>query len=312
MRRCVVTGGAGFIGSHLVEALVARGDSVLVFDNLSTGKEANLASVRDRIEFVKGDIRDLDAVAGAIAGADYVFHQAALGSVPRSIADPIMTTAVNVNGTLNVLIAARDAKVRRVLFASSSSVYGEVKTFPQVETMMPSPMSPYAASKVAGEMYCKAFNKVYGLETVVLRYFNVFGPRQDPTSQYAAVIPRFATAIIEGKRPVIYGDGKQSRDFCYVENVVRANLLAADAPDAVGGVFNIACNGSHDLIELLELLMTYLGRRVEPVFEPARPGDPRRSEASIAAATGAFGYRVFVGFEEGVRRTAEWYKETFL
>jgi UDP-glucose 4-epimerase len=308
MSRSVVTGGAGFIGSHLVEALVARGDDVVVYDSLFSGRESNLASVRDRIEFVRADVRDLPSVAGAIAGADHVFHLAAVGSVPRSVADPETTTTANVMGTLNVLMAARDAKVRRVVFASSSSAYGEVKTFPQVETMVPAPLSPYAASKVAGELYCRAFLKVYGLETVSLRYFNVFGPRQDPNSQYAAVIPRFATAILEGRRPTIYGDGKQSRDFCFVENVVRANLLAAEAPGAVGGVFNIACSGSHDLLELLDRMMENLGRRVEPVFEPPRPGDPRRSEASIAAASEGFGYRVFVDFAEGIRRTTDWYR----
>ncbi len=240
----LVTGGAGFIGSNIVERLVRQGERVRVLDNLSTGKRENLVSWLDRLELIEGDIRDVETVHGAMAGVDYVLHQAALPSVPRSVADPLASHQVNATGTLNVLPAARDAGVKRLVYASSSSVYGDSPTLPKQEEMPTNPISPYAVSKLAGENYCRVFFRVYGLETVCLRYFNVFGPRQDPTSQYAAVIPRFITAMLDGRRPVIYGDGRQSRDFTYIENVVEANLLACQAKDVAGEVLNIACGES--------------------------------------------------------------------
>ncbi len=307
MARVLVTGGAGFIGSHLAHALVRRGDQVTVLDNLFSGKEENLADVRDRIEFIRGDIRDLETVRGAMRGVEFVLHEAAVASVPRSMADPVLTTTANVLGTLHVLMAAAEAKARRVVFAASSSAYGDTGVPVQVETMMPAPRSPYAASKVACEVFCSAFHRSFGIETVALRYFNVFGPGQDPLSQYAAVVPRFVTAALEGRAPTIYGDGRQSRDFCFIDNIVRANLLALEAPGAAGRVFNVGCGGTHDLLELLDCVFEAVGRRVEPVFEPARPGDVPRSCASIDAAREVLGYDVEVDFREGVRRTVAWF-----
>jgi UDP-glucose 4-epimerase len=292
-----------------VDALVARGDSVVVYDNLFSGKEANLAHVRDRIEFVRADVRDLDTLRRVVAGADYVLHQAAVASVPRSVRDPETTTTANVIGTMNVLIAARDVGVKRVTFAASSSAYGETEVSPQSESLLPGPVSPYAASKVAGELYCRVFHKAYGTEAVSLRYFNVFGPRQDPDSEYAAVIPKFITSVLAGKRPVIYGTGKQSRDFCYIDNVVSANLLALTAPDAGGRVFNVACGDSHDLLELLRIICDELGRHLDPVFEPVRAGDVMHTHADISAIRAGLGYRVLVDFSEGIRRTVRWFAE---
>ena len=307
-RLYLVTGGAGFIGSHICERLVRDGHRVRVLDNFFAGKEANLEPFKDGVEVIRGDVRDADTVAEAMRGVEVVFHEAALGSVPRSVADPRTTHDVNITGTLNVLLAARDAGVRRVVAASSSSVYGETPTLPKHEGITPQPLSPYALSKLAGEHYISVFSKVYGFEAVALRYFNIFGPRQDPESQYAAVIPRFVTALFEGRRPVVYGDGRQSRDFTYVENVVEANLLAAEAEGIAGRAFNVACGGRYTLLELLGELKEITGSAVEPIHEEARAGDVRDSQASIEAAAQAFGYRVKVDFEEGLRRTVAWYQ----
>lgn len=304
----LVTGGAGFIGSNIVEELVRRGERVRVLDDFSTGKHENLAPFVEHIELLEGTLLDVAAVRRAVQGVDYVLHQAALPSVQRSIEDPLTTHTTNATGTLNLLLAARDAGVKRFVFASSSSVYGDTPTLPKEESMPPSPKSPYAASKLAGEHYCRVFAEVYGLETVCLRYFNVFGPRQDPTSQYAAVIPLFITAMLQGQSPTIYGDGLQSRDFTYVANVVEANLSAAVAPDVTGRVFNIACGQSYTLLDLISALNNILGNEIVPVYAAPRPGDVRHSLADITAARKALGYQPLVDFEEGLRRTVEWYK----
>lgn len=284
--RYLVTGGAGFIGSNIVEKLLTRGDSVRVFDNLSTGKRENLAPFLNDIEFIEGDLRDEAAVRNATAGCDYVLHQGALGSVPRSIADPVTTNEVNIRGTLNALMAARDAGVKRFVAASSSSVYGNTPTLPKVESMTMLPRSPYAVSKLATEKYCQAFHAVYGLETIALRYFNIFGPKQDPASQYAAVIPLFITKAMRGEAPVVHGDGLQSRDFTFVENAVSANLLACDAPSSnvAGEFFNVACGARYSLIDILNGIGDALGKTVTPVHEPARAGDVRDSLAEIGRA----------------------------
>jgi len=307
MATYLVTGGAGFIGSHIAERLVERGDSVVVLDNLSTGKVENLAGCRDRITFIEGDLRDLDFVKSACRGVDYVLHQGALASVPRSIADPIASNEVNLNGTLNVLAAAREARVRRVVYAASSSVYGDTPTLPKQEDMPADPLSPYAVSKYAGELYCQAFVRLYGIETVVLRYFNVFGPRQDPTSQYAAVIPLFISALQRGEAPRVFGDGEQSRDFTYVANVVEANLLACQAPDASGRVINIACGERITINDLIRALQQLLKVDTDPVYDQPRPGDVKHSVADITRARELLGYETVVAFEEGLRRTAEWF-----
>jgi UDP-glucose 4-epimerase len=304
----LVTGGAGFIGSHITKRLVSEGHHVRVLDNFSSGHEANLKSFAADIELICGDIRDASLVNKATKGVDVVFHEAALGSVPRSVADPVTTHEVNITGTLNVLLAARDAGVKRVVYASSSSVYGETPVLPKREDMTPQPLSPYALSKVAGEHYASVFKHVYGFEIVSLRYFNIFGPRQDPESQYAAVIPRFITALLEGSAPVVYGDGLQSRDFTYVENVVNANLLASEAEGVAGRVFNVACGGRYSLLDLLAKIKELLGSDIEAIHEAARAGDVRDSQAAIEAAEQALGYRVAVDFEEGIRRTVDWYR----
>jgi len=310
-RLYLITGGAGFIGSHIAERLLADGHRVRVLDNLSSGKEENLSGLpgsSDRLELVRGDVRDLDQVRAAMKGTEIVFHEAALGSVPRSVDDPVTTHESNMTGTLNVLLAARDAGVRRLVYASSSSVYGETPVLPKKEDMTPQPLSPYALSKLAGEQYCSVFHHVYGFEAVALRYFNIFGPRQDPESQYAAVIPKFVTAMLDGRRPVVYGDGLQSRDFTYVDNVVEANLLASQAEGIAGRAFNVACGGRYTLLDLLARLNEIAGTQVEPVHQAARAGDVRDSQASVDAAQQAFGYRVVVDFEEGLRRTVDWYR----
>src|SRR5215813_1659116 len=307
-RTYLVTGGAGFIGSHIVERLVRDGHNVRVLDDLSSGHETNLDSIRDGVEFIEGDIRDTKVVNEAVKGAHIVFHEAALGSVPRSVADPVTTHEVNITGTLNVFLAARDAGVKRVVYASSSSVYGETPVLPKREDMSPEPLSPYALSKLAGEHYASVFKHVYNFEIVSLRYFNIFGPRQDPESQYAAVIPRFITALLNGKAPVVYGDGLQSRDFTFVENVVNANLQAAEADGIAGEAFNVACGGRYTLLDLLNKTREVLGSDIEPVHEAARVGDVRDSQASIEAAQKAFGYRVSVDFAGGLEKTIEWYK----
>jgi len=309
MRTFLVTGGAGFIGSHVAEALVARGDKVRVLDNLSTGFLSNLDPVRDRIEFIEADLIDAAAVAKAVQGVDCVFHQAALASVPRSVERPLDTHAACSTGTITLLDAARRAGVRRLVYAGSSSAYGDQPNSSKRETDLPAPISPYGAAKLTGEYYCQAFTAAYGFETVALRYFNVFGPRQDPNSQYSAVIPLFITAILSGRQPVIYGDGQQSRDFTFVANVVHANLLAADAPGIGGGVLNVANGRSISLLELLAAIERLLGKSVKPIHEAPRPGDIRESMADITLARRLLGYEPQVGFEEGLRRSIEYYRQ---
>ena len=307
MVKCLVTGGAGFIGSHIVEALVGRGDSVRVLDNMSTGKEENLQLFGSRIEFVKGDLREKKDLERAVAGVEVIFHQAALRSVPRSIDDPGATNDVNITGTLNLLMAARQAKVRRVVYASSSSAYGDQKTFPQVETMCPAPLSPYAVAKLSAELYCVMFSRTFGLETVSLRYFNVFGPRQHPESQYAAVIPKFMLSAKTGAPLEVHSDGMQSRDFTYVANVVHANLLAAEKPKAAGEFFNIANGKNYSLLDLIALLEKFIGHPLERKHSPARAGDVRKTWADIGKAGDLLGYTPQVGLEEGLKRTWEWF-----
>src|SRR5512134_577170 len=291
----LVTGGAGFIGSNLAEALLSAGHKVRVFDNFLTGKRENLAGLAERFgssyELLEGDLRDLEATRRAVEGADYVLHQGALPSVPRSVADPALSNAINVGGTVNLLIAARDAGVRRVVFAASSSAYGDTPELPKRESMTPNPKSPYAAQKLAGEHYMRIFFEVYGLETVSLRYFNVFGPRQDPASTYAAVIPRFITSVLSGEAPTIFGDGLQTRDFTYIDNVVEANLRACDAPgEACGKVYNIACGERVSLLDILEIVYGLAARRVAPKFESPRQGDVRDSLADVSLARELIGY----------------------
>ena len=305
----LVTGGAGFIGSNIVRELVARGEGVRVLDNFSTGRRENLAEVLNDIELIEGDVRDPSACRRAVAGVEYILHQGAIPSVQRSVDDPSISNDANVSGTLNLLIAARDAGVRRVVYASSSSVYGDSPTLPKHEDMTPRPRSPYAVSKLAAEYYCQVFTEVYGLETVSLRYFNVFGPRQDPTSQYSAVIPLFVQAMLAGEPPVVYGDGLQSRDFTYVSNNVEANLLAATVPGVAGRVFNIACGKRYTLLDLIAMLNDILGTRIDPVFAPPRHGDVKHSLADIRLAQEQMSYTVDVDFETGLERTVTWYRE---
>lgn len=299
----LVTGGAGFIGSHIVRHLLERGDEVRIIDNLSTGKMENIAEILEQIKFFELSVCDLEAIRPVFEGVDYVLHQGAIPSVPRSVADPVSSHEANCTGTLNVMIAAKDAGVKRVVQASSSSVYGSNPQLPKVETMRPMPISPYAATKLTQEAYASAFYGSYGLETVSLRYFNVFGPRQDPKSQYAAVIPIFCTRMLAGERPVIYGDGEQSRDFTYVDNVVQANVRAALAKDGAGQAFNVACGDSMSLNQLVQKLNDFIGTTIEPVYEPARVGDVKHSLADISAAREAFGYEPAVQMDEGLERT---------
>lgn len=306
--RYLVTGGAGFIGSNTVDELVRRGHGVVVLDDLSTGKEENLAEVRNKITLVKGSIIDIEAVQKAIQQADYVIHLAARTSVPRSVKDPLETNRINVEGTLNVLVAARDNKVKRVVFAASSSAYGETPTLPKTETIQPQPISPYGVSKYVGELYAQTFGRCYGLENVSIRYFNIFGPRQDPDSPYSGVLSRFATAFLEEEQPVVYGDGEQTRDFTYVDNAVQANLLACEAPGASGGVFNIGTGGRISLNQTLEHFRRISGKKLEAKYEPPREGDIRDSQADIALAREVLGYEPTVGFEEGLEKTFEWYR----
>ncbi|MCU0880518.1 MAG: SDR family oxidoreductase [Pirellulaceae bacterium] len=310
MAQCLVTGGAGFIGSHIVHALVARGDKVRVLDNLSTGKRSNLAAVAADVEFLEGDLTDIAAVGKAVAGCEIVFHEAALASVPRSVEAPLESHAACATGTLNVLDQARRAGVRRVVYAASSSAYGNQPTPRKKETDLPSPLSPYAAAKLTGELYCEAFWHSYGLETVALRYFNVFGPRQDPRGPYAAVIPLFIKAIQEGDRPKIFGDGGQTRDFTYVENVVAANLKAAAAPrEAAGRVFNVGNGVAISLLDLLNELSRILGKKIEPIFAPERVGDVRDSLADISLARSVLGYEPLVDLPTGLVPTVEYYQQ---
>jgi UDP-glucose 4-epimerase len=302
-RTVLVTGGAGFIGSNLVEALLARGDTVRVLDNFSTGSRANLAPWAGEVEVVEGDLRSYERVHAAVRGAEIVFHQGALPSVPRSVQDPLTTTAVNVEGTLNVLLAARDAGARRVIAASSSSVYGNGGQLPRTEDQTPDPVSPYAVAKLAAERFCTSFSRVYGMDVVALRYFNVFGPRQDPTSQYAAVVPRFIEAIAAGSPVTVHGNGEQSRDFTYVGNVVSANLLAAEARDVSGTALNVGTGGSVTVNELASAVGRILERPVERVFMAEREGDVQHSWADISLAAARIGYEPAVPFEEGLRLT---------
>ena len=304
-RRTLVTGGAGFIGSNLVRALLERGDSVRVLDNFSTGNRANLLGLEDDVEIVEGELRSYERVHNAVRGVELVFHQGALPSVPRSVQDPLTTSAVTIEGTLNVLLAARDEDVRRVVYASSSSVYGNSGTLPRTETQQPDPISPYAVAKLSAERYCVSFDRVYGLETVALRYFNVFGPRQDPKSQYAAVVPRFLAAIDAGEAVPIHGDGTQSRDFTYVANVVDANLLAGEREGVSGRVLNIATGRQASVNELADAIGAILGKPVEKSHLPVRAGDVRDSWADVSAAREVLGYEAGVGLEDGLRLTAE-------
>ena len=301
----LVTGGAGFIGSNISRALVARGDRARVFDTFLTGRRENLADLPD-VEVVHGDIRDREALRSAMTGVDRVIHQAALPSVARSLRDPVASNESNATGTLNVLLAARDLGIRRVVYASSSSVYGETPTLPKVESMAPNPLSPYAVTKLAGEGYCSVFHRLYGVEAVSLRYFNVFGPYQDPRSEYAAVIPLFITAMSRGERPLVHGDGSQSRDFTYVDNVVQANLRAAEASGVGGEVFNVACGQRYSLLDLIGLLNRILGTRLEPRFGEPRPGDVKHSLADVSKGERLLGYKPTVSLEEGLERTISW------
>jgi UDP-glucose 4-epimerase len=303
----LITGGSGFIGSNLAEELLTMGREVKVLDNFSTGRRENLADLSGHVELIEGDLRSYERVSHAVRNCEVVFHQGALPSVPRSVQDPITSNEVNVVGTLNVVLAARDAGVRRVVFASSSSIYGDLPGFPRVESMPVGPAAPYAVSKLAAEKYCEVAATVYGLETVALRYFNVFGRRQDPQSHYSAVIPRFITALQEGRAPVIYGTGEQSRDFTHIANVVQANLLAAEAPAASGEVFNVGAGESHSLNELVEVLNRIMGVDIAPEYADARPGDVMRSQADISKARELLGYEPTVDFEEGLVRTVESY-----
>ena len=314
-RRYLVTGGAGFIGSHIVEGLLGRGEQIVILDDFSTGRRENFESaLRSRPaaapdpEMIEGDIRDVAAVLKAMRGVTHVLHQAALPSVQRSVEDPVSSHEVNATGTLNLLVAARDAGVLRFVYASSSSAYGDSPALPKVETMTPAPLSPYAVSKLTGEYYCRIFHSLYGLETVSLRYFNVFGPRQDPNSQYAAVIPNFIAAAISGKPPTIHGDGLQSRDFTYIENAVEANLKACEAPSsAAGRAFNIACGTKTTLLDVIRVLEGAMGKSIRPIHGPPRQGDVKNSLADIGEARQYLGYEPRIDLEEGLRRTLAWF-----
>ena len=305
----LVTGGAGFIGSHIVQRIVAKGERVRVFDNLSSGKRENLAGLEDKVEVIFGDLLDQGAVRRAMDEVEVVFHQAALRSVPFSVENPALVNRVNVEGTVNVLIAARDAGARRVVYASSSSVYGDSLELPKSEQSMPRPVSPYAVSKLAGEYYCRVFSQLYGLETVSLRYFNVYGPRQDPTSQYAAVIPRFIHWSLRGEPLEVHGDGLQSRDFTYIDNVVTANLLAAQCGDGIGEAFNVGQGTAHTLLDLANLLQDILGIELRLLHTRGRPGDVRHTLASISKAERCLDYTPHVSFEEGIVRTARYFTQ---
>jgi nucleoside-diphosphate-sugar epimerase len=306
--RYLVTGGAGFIGSNTVDELVRRGHGVVVLDDLSSGKEDNLADVRGKITFIKGSITDLEMVQKAMLQADYVIHLAARTSVPRSVKDPIDTNRINVDGTLNVLVAARDNKVKRVVFAASSSAYGDTPTLPKSENMQPIPISPYGVSKYVGELYAQTFGRCYGLETVCLRYFNIFGPRQDPDSPYSGVLSRFATAFLDSTPPVVFGDGEQTRDFTFVDNAVAANILASEAPTASGRTFNIGTGHSVSLNQVLNMLQKISGKNLEAKYEAAREGDIRDSLADIRLAQESLAYEPSIQFEEGLERTFAWYQ----
>ena len=311
MAKYLVTGGAGFIGSHIARRLVAQGDQVTVLDSFLTGSRDNLSSVIDKVDLIEGDIRDAGLVRDVMKDVEYCFHQAALPSVPRSVEDPVTSNEINVDGTLNVFVAAKEAGVKRVVYASSSSVYGESPVLPKHEKMPTQPLSPYAITKLAGELYAQAFYSLYGVPIVSLRYFNVFGPGQRPDSPYAAVIPIFLSSMIDGKPATVHGDGEQTRDFCYIDNVVSANLLACSAPaeEVSGKAFNIACEERHTINELVAGLNDLLGVEIEPVYTPSREGDVRDSLADISLAKHHFGYDPAVKFSEGLGLTVKWFQE---
>jgi UDP-glucose 4-epimerase len=308
MASYLVTGGAGFIGSHLAEALLRRGERVRILDDFSTGQRGNLDVLPPGADVITGDVADLETCRGAVAGMDFVLHQAAIPSVPRSVEDPLGSNRANIDGSLNLLVAARDANIRRVVYAGSSSAYGDAAGLPKRESMTPGPMSPYALQKLVAEQYCQMFTRLYGLETVTIRYFNVFGPRQNPGSPYSGVISLFCTALLDGRRPVIYGDGEQTRDFTYIANVVDGVLRACEARDAAGEVINVATGGRISLNQLLRTLMQLAGSTVEPEYREARAGDVRDSQADISKAQRLLGYRPAVGLEEGLRHTFDWYR----
>ena len=304
----LITGGAGFIGSNIAAHLVKMGEQVRILDNLSSGKRENIEAILDKVEFIEGDVRDFWTVTEAVEGIDYVLHQAALPSVPRSVKNPLTSNSVNINGTLHVLEAARRAGVKKLVLASSSSVYGESEELPKHEKMTPSPLSPYAITKQTGEYYLKVYWELYRFPTASLRYFNIFGPQQDPQSEYAAVVPKFITCLLTGKQPTVFGDGGQSRDFTYVENAIRANILAATNDKLVGSSFNVACGAQFTLNDLLDKLRKIIGVDIEAIYEDARAGDIRHSFAAIDKLQ-AFGYDAPVDFDEGLRRTVEFYRK---
>ncbi|HMA76000.1 MAG TPA: SDR family oxidoreductase [Candidatus Krumholzibacteriaceae bacterium] len=309
MSNYLVTGGAGFIGSNIVEELVNSGEEVTVLDNLSTGYKKNIEPFLDKINFIQGDIRDIESVKKSLKDVDYVLHQAAMASVPRSIDNPILVNDVNINGTLNILEEARKAKVKCFVYAASSSAYGDSEVSPKREDLTPSPLSPYAVSKLVGEYYCSVYSTIFGLPTVSLRYFNVFGPRQDPNSQYAAVVPIFISKLLNNKKPEIFGDGNQSRDFTYVKNVVKANILASkSAETASGEMANVACGDKCTVNDLFRNISNYIGSDIEPVYSPPRAGDVKHSLADISKAKDIINYSVEESFEESIRKTVDWYK----
>lgn len=309
MKVYLVTGGAGFIGSNITEELLKRGERVRIVDNFITGKKENLSSFLDEIELIEGDIRDFEVCQQAVDGVDFVLHQAALPSVPRSIEDPVLTGEININGTLNMLLASRDARVKKFVFASSSSVYGDDPNLPKKEEMEGNPLSPYALTKTTGEKYCLIFSRIYGLPTVCLRYFNIFGPYQDLLSEYAAAIPKFVTKMLKGEKPTIFGDGEQSRDFTFVANVVEANILAANAVDISGEIMNIACSERTTVNTLAERINEILQSDIKPINDEPRPGDVRHSFADISKAGEMLKFEPQVAFAEGLRRTIDWIKE---
>lgn len=305
----LVTGGAGFIGSHLVHRLVELGHSVRVLDDLSSGKRENLADVLSKTDWIQGDMADPATARRACRGVEVVLHEAAVPSVPKSVDDPVTSHRSNVEGTFQLLLAARDEKVRRFIYAGSSSAYGESPTLPKVESMPTDPLSPYAVQKLTGELYCRAFAKCYGLQTLTMRYFNVFGPRQDPRSQYAAAIPAFVTAILQDRPPTVYGDGEQTRDFTYIENVIHANLLAARARQTNGEVINVACGGRISINQIIADINRYFGKNIKPSYLPERQGDIKHSAADISLARRVIGYEPVVSTLEGLKLTMDWYAE---
>lgn len=307
----LVTGGAGFIGSHIVDELVRRGERVRVLDNFSTGKLKNIYQVLKKVEIIKGDIRDISTVRMAVKGIDYVLHQAAMRSVPKSVDDPVGANDNNITGTLNILIASKEAGVKKVVYASSSSVYGDCKVFPQKEDFLPSPISPYAVSKLAGEYYCIMYYKTFGLPTTSLRYFNVFGPKQPPESQYSAVIPKFIESALKNKALEVHWDGKQSRDFTYVTNVVRANIMAALSSKSNGKIYNVACGSSVSLLDIIRIIEKFIGKKVEKRFLPKRAGDVRKTWADISKIKKDLKYRPEIDFEKGLIKTIEWFKNEY-